>query len=177
MSIRGFPFFIRGNLSCAGHRPRVRNTILSGRSSDSRIILPAAPSRRSATISGFFAAFVPGYSGGPVPDSHGVPFEAHFEHLSDSAYSYRTCGVCQAIFNAPLKACRPCNHDAPFSLKEHIVGTSREQPGSFAPHADAWARVPGDRCGCLWRSFPPSGQIIRRHDDGFRWKDENIHSI
>ncbi len=26
------------------------------------------------TVSDILAAFVPGYSGGPVPDSHGVPF-------------------------------------------------------------------------------------------------------
>jgi hypothetical protein len=28
------------------------------------------------------AAFVPDYSGGPVPDSHGVPYEAHKGHLN-----------------------------------------------------------------------------------------------
>ncbi|BBO74169.1 hypothetical protein DSCW_15860 [Desulfosarcina widdelii] len=32
-------------------------------------------------ISGVIAAFVPVYSDGPVPDSHGVPFSAPWERL------------------------------------------------------------------------------------------------
>ena len=98
MSIRGCPFFIHGHLFRVRRRPRVRDSIVSGRSSDSRIVLPAAPSRRSAIVSGVYAAFVPDYSGGPVPDFHGVPLQALYEHLSELAHSYTARGFCQAIF-------------------------------------------------------------------------------
>ncbi len=59
----------------------------SGRFSDSRIILPAAPSRPNKKVSGIKgvlekempfqivpAAVVPDHSGGPVPVFKGVPF-------------------------------------------------------------------------------------------------------
>ena len=98
ISIRGCPFFIRGNWLQAGHCPRVHGSIVSGRFSDLRIVLPAEPSQQIMTVSGLISAFVPDYSGGPVPDLHGVPFTAHYEHLSESAYSYRTWNFCQDIF-------------------------------------------------------------------------------
>jgi len=43
----------------------------SGRYSGSRISLLATPSRFP---SGCFVAFVPDYSGGTAPDSHGIPY-------------------------------------------------------------------------------------------------------
>jgi hypothetical protein len=55
--------------------------VRAGRSSDSRIVLLAAPSRSGDPKQWRDAAFVPDYSGGPVPDLHGVPFDARAEHL------------------------------------------------------------------------------------------------
>ena len=52
--------------------PRAIYITFPGRYSDYRIILITAPSRH--LVSGKIAAFVPEYSGGPVPDSHRVPF-------------------------------------------------------------------------------------------------------
>ncbi len=51
-----------------------RSPFHSGRSSDFRIILPAAPSHSTEDEQWFIAAFVPDYSGGPVPEFHGVPY-------------------------------------------------------------------------------------------------------
>ena len=51
--------------------------VYSGRSSDFRFVLLAASSR-SKMISDIHAAFVPDYSGGPVLDSHQVPFFTTF---------------------------------------------------------------------------------------------------
>jgi len=48
------------------------HVIFSGRSSDFRIILLTAPSQPLASDN--LAAFVLEYSGGPVPESHGVPY-------------------------------------------------------------------------------------------------------
>jgi len=50
--------------------------LVSDRSSDSRIVLPVAPSqpKKLNTVSGLIATVVPGHSGGPVPDYHRVPF-------------------------------------------------------------------------------------------------------
>ena len=45
-----------------------------GRSSDSRITLLAAPSHSDLPEQWLPAAFVPDYSGGTAPDSHGIPF-------------------------------------------------------------------------------------------------------
>ena len=47
--------------------------MLVGGSSDFRINLPAAPSRAPVGASGLTAAFVPGYSGVSVVDSHHLP--------------------------------------------------------------------------------------------------------
>jgi len=50
----------------------------SGRSSDLRINLLTAPSHMTRILSRdlqwLFAVFVPDYSGGPIPVSHGVPY-------------------------------------------------------------------------------------------------------
>ena len=62
-----------------------RSLIHSGRSSDFRIILLAAPSHSTEDEQWLIAAFVPDYSGGPVPESHGVPFNLSWalnEHLN-----------------------------------------------------------------------------------------------
>jgi hypothetical protein len=78
------------------HSPRIHGSKVPGRFSDSRIILPATPSRQVYNVSGDCAAFVPDHSGGPVPDLNGVPFFSSGEHLDchqiipDSFY-------CQAI--------------------------------------------------------------------------------
>lgn len=48
-----------------------KSPLCSGRSSDSWIILLTAPSRDIQQW--LKAAFIPNYSGGPVPESHGVP--------------------------------------------------------------------------------------------------------
>jgi hypothetical protein len=53
--------------------PKAVFTNFSGRSSDSWIFLLAAPSQPVRSVV-FIAAFVPIYSGGPVPDFHRVPF-------------------------------------------------------------------------------------------------------
>jgi hypothetical protein len=71
-SIRDIPF-----LSKIGHASQIRPRgcdlfFCSGRSSDFRIVLPAAPSQPIGQWC--LAAFVPGYSGGPVPDFHRVPY-------------------------------------------------------------------------------------------------------
>ena len=54
--------------------PREYITIFQGRSSDSRISLFSAPSHLTRRKTVAYADFVPGYSGGTVPDLHGVPF-------------------------------------------------------------------------------------------------------
>jgi len=46
------------------------------------------PRLPNENISGVIAAFVPDYSGGPAPDSHGVPFTAPWEHLDFFAQIY-----------------------------------------------------------------------------------------
>jgi hypothetical protein len=63
-----FSFLPKGNPISA----RVKFQILLGRSSDSRIKLPAAPSRPYGTVA--LAAFVPGHSGGSVLEFHQLPF-------------------------------------------------------------------------------------------------------
>ena len=40
-------------------------------------------------VSGDVAAFVPDYSGGPVPDSNGVPSSARYEHLNFYSRKYQ----------------------------------------------------------------------------------------
>jgi hypothetical protein len=69
MMIRGVPVFL---VSIATSFPRDKPFRISGRSSDSRIShlshLPRSDSQW------FNVKFVPGYSGGPVLDSHEVPF-------------------------------------------------------------------------------------------------------
>jgi hypothetical protein len=70
----GISLFYPQMESWARRRPRSRYPICSGRSSDFRIFLPAAPSHSESLEQWYSAAFVPDYSGGPVPDFNGVPF-------------------------------------------------------------------------------------------------------
>jgi len=88
----GFPGFILP-LTAKDSRAAKKNVFRahSGRSSDFRIILHRAFPPRTYFSMMFFslkkkvsagqwlhAAFVPGYSGGPVPDLHRVPYYAPF---------------------------------------------------------------------------------------------------
>jgi hypothetical protein len=69
--IRGFPVSPR----TLGNHPvtaRAAALLSSDRSSDFRFFLLIAPSRQ--VCQWLFAMFVPGHSGGPVPDFHRVPF-------------------------------------------------------------------------------------------------------
>jgi hypothetical protein len=47
---------------------------VTGRSSDLRIILLSAPSHPAKTEQWQLADFVPDYSGGTAPESHGIPY-------------------------------------------------------------------------------------------------------
>jgi len=70
-----FPFLSSNRpVSTTGYTRLVVHNSLCGRSSGSRIILPAAPSHPPEADSGMPAAFVPDYSGGPAPDSNGIPY-------------------------------------------------------------------------------------------------------
>ena len=64
-----------------GRVPRHPGHIHSGRFSDSRIVLLTAPSH-SAKEQWHDAVFVPGYSGGTVPDFAGFPLWLS-KHLND----------------------------------------------------------------------------------------------
>jgi len=85
------------------------NTAISGRSSGSRIVLPAAPSQPGDPVLSHqtpgqwhHAAIVPEYSGGSTVDSHHLPFSSP---LGDTAH--RDLFNCQSIEmpipNAPPK--------------------------------------------------------------------------
>ena len=63
--LRVFPLSMEKYYECAG------------RSSDSRFILPAAPSQPFGPVAS--CSFHPGYSGGPVSGLHGVPFSPLLE--------------------------------------------------------------------------------------------------
>ncbi len=83
------------------HRERQQNTAISGRSSGSRIILPAAPSQPGESVHSHQspgqwhpAAIVPEYSGGSTVDSHHLPFSSP---LGDTAH--RDLFGCQCGFS------------------------------------------------------------------------------
>jgi hypothetical protein len=81
MSIRGCPFFIRGNQLCPTRSSRSAGTFVQA----GLLTFGSSYGRTFPTmVSGDVAAFVPDYSGGPVPDLHGVPFSARYEHLINS---------------------------------------------------------------------------------------------
>ncbi len=67
--------------------PRMTGPICPGRSSDSRIILLAAPSHPKSNRQWLIAAVVPFHSGGSVPDSHRIPFWPVSRHLNCSLLS------------------------------------------------------------------------------------------
>ena len=70
-----------------------------GGSSDFRIVLPAAPSRFSlGKTSGLSAAFVPGYSGVSVVESHHLPSLREFACFS-RAFTVETDCMSVAIVN------------------------------------------------------------------------------
>jgi hypothetical protein len=77
-----------------------------GRFSDFRLILLVAPSRLHVANSDIHATFVPGYSGGPVPDLHRVPSFFTFvkpEKLSDLFTA--VCFSCQPTKMEPGSSC------------------------------------------------------------------------
>jgi hypothetical protein len=80
MSIRGFPFFILKILLrslCLGQYATIQAGLLTfGSTYSPRLPIPIHRN------SGMLAAFVPDYSGGPVPDLHEVPFYAQYKHLN-----------------------------------------------------------------------------------------------
>lgn len=78
----GIALFIRRNMKPVRCRPRSRRQNRSGRSSDFQIILLAASSQPFLKVSDVSAAVVPGHSGGPVPELHGVPSLCSYEHLN-----------------------------------------------------------------------------------------------
>ncbi len=72
ISIWDFPFLSSDwNMRRAAVHAAV-TLCVRGRSSDFRIILPAAPSQPYGQW--YHTAFVTDHSGGPVPDSHRVPY-------------------------------------------------------------------------------------------------------
>ena len=76
----------------------------SGRSSDSRIILLTAPSRPFQTVDP--AAFVPDYSGGPVPDLHRVPFSVRNLESQYKQQVVDTSVMCEQTLNQMRSECQ-----------------------------------------------------------------------
>jgi len=66
---------------------------ISGRYSGLQIIRLNAPSRLN--VSGNIAFDVPDYSGGPTPDSHGIPFYAQYGHLKLTKSTRKLRASCQ----------------------------------------------------------------------------------
>ncbi|SPD71746.1 hypothetical protein PITCH_A1010016 [uncultured Desulfobacterium sp.] len=57
--------------------------------------LLAAPSHLLKNRQWHYAAFVPDYSGGPVPELHGVPFYAQYERLNLAGIDIDNFNECQ----------------------------------------------------------------------------------
>jgi len=113
----------------------------SGRSSDSRILLPAAPSRIDTPVQWLPAAFVPDHSGGPVPDFHGVPFALASEHPNADKWQW-----CRRTKKSPDRKW----------LRSGDSLIYPQDPGQRALHAPL-PRLPGQ---VFWLSDPPTGRAF-----------------
>ena len=76
VSIRGYPFFIHGNLLSAGHRPRVLDTLVqAGLLTHGSSYRPHLPDGRLPSVA-FLRLSSPITAAGPSPISTGFPFRS-----------------------------------------------------------------------------------------------------